>query len=113
MSLSSYTFLLLATIFEVLGTAALGASHHFTRLGPSALVIACFVASLVFASFPYKVIPMGIVYSVWSGLGTVMVVAVGWTVFGQRLDLPTLLGIALILAGVLVINLAPVSLPAQ
>jgi small multidrug resistance pump len=45
-------------------------------------VIACFVAALVFASFPCRVIPMGIVYAVWSGLGTIMVVAVGWTVFG-------------------------------
>ena len=58
-------------------------------------------------SLTFRTLPMGVVYALWSGIGIVMIVAVGWAVFGQRLDLATLCGIALIAVGVTVINLAP------
>ena len=64
----------------------------------------CYAAALVLISFTFRAIPMGIVYAIWSGIGMVMIVAVGWLGFGQRLDQPALIGISLILAGVLVLE---------
>ena len=102
---ATYVILLAAIVFEVLGTSALLASQQFTRPGPSAMVVACYGLALILISITFRTIPMGIVYAIWSGIGMVMIVAVGWIAFGQRLDQPTLLGIALILAGVMVLNL--------
>lgn len=51
-----------------------------------------------------RVIPMGVVYAIWSGIGIVLITVVGWLLFEQKLDLPALLGIALIAAGVVVMN---------
>ena len=102
----AYAFLVAAIFFEVLGTSALLACEQFSRLGPSALVVACYAAALVLISFSFRTIPMGIVYAIWSGLGMVLIVAVGWIGFGQRLDQPGVLGVGLILAGVLVLNLS-------
>ena len=79
------------------GTSALHASQQFTRPGPSVAVALCYGASLVLISLTFRTIPIGVVYAIWSGLGIVMVVVMGWVVFGQRLDLPTLCGVALIL----------------
>ena len=88
----------------MVGTSALLACNQFTRPGPSALVVLCYAAALVLISFTFRAIPMGIVYAIWSGIGMVMIVAVGWLGFGQRLDQPALVGIVLILAGVVVLN---------
>lgn len=52
----------------------------------------------------WKVIPMGVVYAIWSGIGIVLITLVGWFLFNQKLDLPALLGISLIAAGVVVMN---------
>lgn len=101
----TYAVLFAAIVFEVVGTSALLASNQFTRIGPSALVVACYSAALVLISITFRTIPMGIVYAIWSGLGMVMIVGVGWIGFGQRLDQPAVFGIALILAGVVVLNL--------
>jgi small multidrug resistance pump len=110
---TTYVLLLMAAGFEVAGTAALHASQQFTRPAPSIAVALCYGASLVLISLTFRTIPIGVVYAIWSGIGIVMVVAIGWVVFGQRLDLPTLCGIALILVGVTVVNLAPGSLHAR
>ena len=56
-------------------------------------------------SFTFRTLPMGIVYAIWSGIGMVMIVAIGWLGFGQRLDQPALIGVSLILAGVVMLNL--------
>lgn len=101
----TYAILVAAIIFEVVGTSALLACNQFTRAGPTAVVIACYSAALILISITFRTIPMGIVYAIWSGLGMVMIVAVGWIGFGQRLDQPAVFGIALILAGVVVLNL--------
>ena len=95
----------MAIAFEVVGTSALLASQQFTRPGPSALVVACYGVALALISLTFRTIPMGIVYAIWSGIGMVLIVAVGWVGFGQRLDQPALLGIGLIVAGVAVLNL--------
>ncbi len=101
----TYAILLVAIAFEVVGTSALLASQQFSRPGPTAMVIGCYAMALALMSITFRKLPMGIVYAIWSGVGMVMIVAVGWIVFGQRLDQPALVGIGLILAGVTVLNL--------
>jgi small multidrug resistance pump len=101
----TYAILGAAILLEAIGTSALLACAQFTRPGPSALVVVCYAAALVLISFTFRAMPMGIVYAIWSGIGIVVIVAIGWLGFGQRLDQPALIGILLILAGVLILNL--------
>jgi small multidrug resistance pump len=103
--LQSYLFLGLAIVVEVIGTTALKATENFTRLGPSVLTVACYAASFYLLTFSLKVLPTGIAYAIWSGVGIVLISIVSWVVYKQRLDLPALIGLGLIIAGVLVINL--------
>lgn len=108
MSPTSYTnYLLLgaAIVAEVIATTALARTESFTRLGPSVLTIGCYALSFWLLSFPIRAIPAGIVYAIWSGTGIVLITLVAWGLFGQRLDLPAILGLGLIIAGVLVIHL--------
>ncbi|MCA8879044.1 MAG: QacE family quaternary ammonium compound efflux SMR transporter [Rhodobacteraceae bacterium] len=100
-----YLHLALAIAAEVAATSALAASAQFTRLGPSLIVVAGYGAAFYFLSLTLEILPVGIVYAIWSGLGVVFVALIGFLVFGQRLDLPAIVGMALIIAGVLVINL--------
>lgn len=104
-----YLYLALAIAAEVTATSALAASAQFTRLVPSVIVVAGYAAAFWFMSLTLKALPVGIVYAIWSGLGIVAIALIGRFVLGQRLDPPALLGIALILAGVLVINLLSTS----
>jgi len=97
--------LVLAIVAETVGTTALQASQQFTRAGPSVLVVVAYGGAFYLLSLVLKVMPVGVVYAVWSGLGVVSIAVIGRVVFGQRLDGPALLGIALILAGVFVIHL--------
>jgi small multidrug resistance pump len=101
----TYALLGAAVVLEVIGTSALLACAQFTRPGPSVLVVVCYVAGAVLISFTFRALPLGIVYAIWSGAGMVMVVGVGWLGFGQRLDQPALVGVSLILAGVVILNL--------
>ncbi len=100
-----YLFLILAVAAETIGTSALQASQQFTRLLPSLLVIVGYGAAFYFMALTLRVMPVGIVYAIWSGLGIVFIAVIGLVVFGQRLDLPAVLGLALIVAGIVVIQL--------
>lgn len=100
-----YIYLVIAIITETTGTSALQASEQFTRIGPSALVVAGYGASFYFMSLALKVMPVSIVYAIWSGLGMVLIGIIGWLVFKQTLDAAAIFGMGLIIAGVLVINL--------
>lgn len=100
-----YVWLVLAIVAETVGTTALQASQQFTRPGPSVLVVGAYGTAFYLLSLVLKSMPVGVVYAVWSGLGVVFIAIIGRVVFGQRLDAPALLGIALILAGVLTIHL--------
>jgi small multidrug resistance pump len=100
-----YVYLVIAVAFETVGTSALKASEGFTRLGPSLIVIVGYAVSFYFLSLTLKVIPVGIAYAIWSALGIFFITLIGWVVFRQRLDAPALIGLALIVAGVLVIQL--------
>jgi small multidrug resistance pump len=101
-----YWILLLAAILsEVAGTTALKFTDGFTRLWPSLVVVAGYGAAFYLLSLTLKAIPVGIAYAVWSGVGIVSIAVIGWLWFGQSLDKPALCGIALILAGVFVLNI--------
>ena len=95
----------LAIMAEVTGTSAMKASHGFSKPVPSALVLVAYCISVFFMSLAVKAMPVGIVYAVWSGVGIVAIATVGWLYYGQALDLAALVGMSLIVAGVLVINL--------
>jgi small multidrug resistance pump len=90
---------------EVIGTSALKASEGFSRLLPSMVVVAGYGVAFYFLSLTLKQIPVGIAYAVWSGAGTVLITLIGLLVFRQKIDLAGVVGIALIVAGVLVLNL--------
>ncbi|MBB3475379.1 multidrug efflux SMR transporter [Sphingomonas sp. BK345] len=91
--------------FEIVATSALKAASGFTRPIPLIIVILGYVAAFYCLSVALRVIPMGIAYAIWSGIGIVVISLVGLLVYRQRLDGAALLGIALILAGTIVINL--------
>lgn len=100
-----YIFLIFAIIAETIGTTALQASQQFTRFWPSVLVVIAYSLSFYLLAQTLRVMPVGVVYAMWSGLGIVMIAAIGYLVFGQRLDLPAVIGIGMILCGILVIHL--------
>ncbi|MDJ0825979.1 MAG: SMR family transporter [Rhodobacter sp.] len=102
---AAYLYLIAAIFAETVGTTALQASQQFTRLIPSIIVVIGYGISFYLLAGALKWIPVGIAYAVWSGLGIVFIALIGLAVFGQRLDLPAVLGIAMILAGILVIHL--------
>jgi small multidrug resistance pump len=94
-----------AILAEVVGTSALKASHGFTRLAPSTLVVAAYAVAFYLLSLTMQRIPMSISYAVWSGVGIVLITLIGYVVYRQSLDAPALVGLTLILCGVLVIQL--------
>ena len=100
-----YVFLLVAIAAETIGTMGLQASQQFTRLGPSLLAIAGYGVAFYFLGLVLKFLPIGVAYALWSGIGIVLIATMGFAFFGQKLDLPALIGIGLIIAGILVINL--------
>jgi small multidrug resistance pump len=102
---STYVYLSLAICAEVFGTLALKSSDGFTRLWPSALVFLCYGVAFYFLGVTLRAMPVGIAYAVWSGMGIVLISSLSWAVFRQSLDGPALIGMGLIIAGVLVINL--------
>lgn len=104
-AVTAYISLGLAIAFEVIATSMLLKSEQFTRLLPSILVLAFYGASFYLLSLSLKHIPIGIAYAIWSAVGIVCIALIGYVFFKQRLDLAAVIGIALILAGVLVINL--------
>lgn len=100
-----WIYLAIAIIAEVIATSALKASNEFTRLIPTVIVITGYLTAFYFLTLSLRVIPVGIAYAIWAGLGIVLIAIISWIVYGQKLDLPALLGMGLIIAGVLVINL--------
>lgn len=101
----TYVYLATSIVAEVIATSALKASEGFTRFVPSALVAIGYATSFYFLSLTLKILPVGIVYAIWSGIGIVLISAIGWVLYGQKLDAAALLGMSLIVAGVLVVNL--------
>ena len=100
-----WLILFIAIAAEVVATSALKASDGFSKLGPSLLVVGSYALAFYCLSLTLKTIPIGMAYAIWSGAGIVLISAVGWVFYGQKLDAPALVGMGLIIAGVLVIQL--------
>lgn len=94
-----------AILAEIVATSALKASDGFRNVGPSILVGVGYGVAFYLLSVTLRTIPVGVAYAIWSGLGIVLISVIAWLFFDQKLDLPAILGIALIIGGVLVIQL--------
>jgi small multidrug resistance pump len=101
----NHALLAIAIVFEVIATSALKATDGFTRLVPSIVTLVGYALAFYFLSLTLRVMPVGIVYAVWSGAGVVLITLIGWLYYRQSIDGPGLIGIGLIVAGVLVVNL--------
>ncbi|WP_029523807.1 SMR family transporter [Polaromonas glacialis] len=102
--MNAYLALGIAIVAEVIATTALKASDSFTRLLPSALAVAGYAIAFYFLSITLRSVPTGIAYAIWSGLGIVLITMASFFIYRQTLDLPGLLGMGLIIAGVVVLN---------
>jgi len=103
--MSNWLILAIAIVAETIATSALKASEGFSRLWPSVLVVAGYGVAFYCLALTLRTIPLGVTYAVWSGAGIVLITLAGWLLFGQKLDAGALAGIALIVAGVIVMNL--------
>lgn len=101
----NWLYLAIAIAAEVVATSALKASEGFTRWGPALLTIVGYGIAFYCLSLTLRTIPVGIAYAIWSGAGIVAISAIGYFLFRQTLDAPALIGIGLIVAGVLVLNI--------
>lgn len=99
-----YVYLAIAIVAEVIATSALKASEGFSKTLPSIVVVASYGIAFYCLSLTLRSVPVGVAYAIWSGVGIVLVTAVGWIAFGQKLDAPALIGMALIVAGVVVMQ---------
>lgn len=106
-----YFYLVLAIVCEVVATTALKAADGFRVPGPTLLVLVGYTAAFFLLSLTLRTIPVGIAYAIWSGIGQVLVMVLAWIIYRQSLDIPALLGITLILAGVLVLAIFSDSMP--
>ena len=100
----AYLYLAIAIVAEVIATSALKASDEFTRLIPRMVVVIGYGVAFYFMTLVIRTIPLGITYAIWSGLGIVLIAAVGFFYYKQTLDLAAIIGMGLIVSGVVVIN---------
>ena len=101
----AYLFLLVAIVAEVTATSALKQAQGFTKPWPTLVTVGGYAIAFYFLSLTLRTLPTGIAYAIWSGVGIILVTAVAWLWHGQRLDAAAIAGMALIVAGVLVMNL--------
>jgi small multidrug resistance pump len=102
--MQQWIFLSLAILSEMIATSSLKAAEGFTRFWPSLVVVIGYLLAFYFLSLTLKTIPVGVAYAIWSGVGTVLIAVIGWLFLEQSLDMPAIIGLLLIVAGVLIIN---------
>ncbi|SLN36890.1 Multidrug transporter EmrE [Roseovarius albus] len=100
-----YLLLFFAVLFEAVGTTSLQASQQLSRFWPSVGVLVGFGTALYLLMHVLKYLPLGITYAVWSGMGICLTALIGWVVYQQKVDVPALIGLAMIVSGIVVINL--------
>ena len=100
-----YLYLAIAVIAEVIATLSLKASEEFSKPLPSTLVVIGYCVTFYFLSLVLKTIPVGIAYAIWAGMGIVLVAIAGMILFGQKLDVPAIIGMLLVVSGVVVMSL--------
>lgn len=103
--MNGWVFLLIAIVLEVIGSTGLKASQGFTKLLPSAVVMIGYASAFYFVSLALKTIPLNTAYAVWSGLGTALIALLGVVFLRESINFPMILGILLIIAGVVLLNL--------
>lgn len=103
--MSHWVYLSIAIVAEVLGTSFLKSSDGFSKLIPTMIVVVSYAIAFYFLSISLKSISVGVAYAVWSGVGVALIALAGYVFYGQKLDLGAISGMALIVAGVVVINL--------
>lgn len=101
----AYLYLAIAIVAEVIGTSFMKVSAGFTRPGPAAITIVAYAIAFYALSLTLRTISTGIAYAIWSGVGIILIAIVAWMFQGQKLDIAAILGMALIIAGVIVMNL--------
>lgn len=94
----------IAIVSEVIATSALKAAEGFTRPLPSLVVVIGYGIAFYCLSLVLRTLPVGVVYAIWSGAGVALIALAGWLLYGQALDLPAVVGMTLIVAGVIVLN---------
>lgn len=104
MQLIAMVALSTAIVSEVVATAALKASAGFTKPVPVLVTVVGYAIAFFCMSLTLRSVPVGIVYGIWSGVGIVLISLAGWWFFGEKLDAPALIGLGLIVAGVVVVN---------
>ncbi|WMJ09394.1 multidrug efflux SMR transporter [Nitrosomonas sp. sh817] len=102
--MQSWIYLAIAIVSEVIATSFLKAAEGFTRFWPSLIVVLGYLLAFYLLSLTLRTIPVGVAYAIWSGVGIVLIALSGWLFLGQTLDTPALIGLSLIVAGVMVIN---------
>jgi len=100
-------WLLVAIVLEVCGTTSMKLSHGFTRLGPSVAIVVFYLASVVALTLAVRTLDLAVAYAIWSGLGTVLIATIGFTAFGEAATPARIAGIALVVAGVTLLQLTP------
>lgn len=101
----AYLYLGIAIVSEVIATSALKASNGFTQWWPSVVTVVGYAIAFYFLALTLRIIPTGVAYAIWSGVGIVLISIVGWVAFKQSLDWPAIIGMGLIVGGVVVINM--------
>jgi small multidrug resistance pump len=99
-----YVYLALAIVAEVAATSALKASEEFSKLAPSLIVLVGYGVAFYLLTLVLRTIPVGIAYAVWAGLGIVLVAIAGAILYKQIPDVAAVIGMGLIVAGVVIIN---------
>ena len=99
-----YVYLAIAIVAEVFGTTCMTESRGFTRVVPSILMVVGYAIAFSLLTFALRTIPTGVAYAIWSGVGIVLIATIAWLFQGQKLDLPAIIGMALIVLGVVVLN---------
>lgn len=102
---AGYLTLFIAIVCEIIATSLLQQSQQFTRLAPSLLTVLFYAGAFYFLSLSLRTMSVGVAYAIWSGVGIVLISLIGWFLFKQKLDLPAMIGIGFIVAGVLIVNL--------
>lgn len=100
----TYVYLFLAIVAEVIATSSLKAAEGFTKLGPSLLVVIGYFAAFFLLSLVLRTMTVGIAYAIWSGVGIILLAIVGAVAFREIPDMPAVIGMGLIIAGVIVIH---------
>ena len=100
----NWLYLGIAIVAEVVATSALKASDGFSRTIPSLVVVVGYSIAFYCLSLTLRTIPVGVAYAIWSGVGITLIALIGWRVYGQALDAPAMVGMTLIVAGVVVLN---------